>query len=252
MQNKPAYGIGSVDHALRLAVLLQQEGSLRVTDAARRLGVARSTAHRLLAMLVYREFAEQDEDRRYRAGPVLRRPAVAEPVARLHDIALPHLRALVERTGETANLMVLLGDQIRFVATVQCDQVLRVGDREGRILPAHLASGGRALLATRTDAEVTELYAMAGATAVELPRVLRDLRRVRRQGFAVNDQATEPGVTAIGAAVGGPGATAVAACSIAMPTIRYRRDRLPEWVHSLTAATTHIERDLTQAGQPGE
>jgi DNA-binding IclR family transcriptional regulator len=251
MQNKPAYGIESVDHALRLAVWLQQEGPLRVTDAAQRLGVARSTAHRLLAMLVYREFAEQDEQRRYRAGPVLRRPAAAEPATRLRDIALPHLHALVERTGETANLMVLLGDQVRFVATVQCDQVLRVGDREGRMLPAHLASGGRVLLAGRTDAEVTDLYSTPGAHAVELSRLLRDLRRVRRQGFAVNDQATEAGVTAIGAPVHGSDATPVAACSIAMPTARYRRDRLPEWVRSLTAVCAYLERDLATAARPG-
>jgi IclR family acetate operon transcriptional repressor len=248
VQNKPAYAIDSVDHALRLAVLLQEEGPLRVADAAQRLGVARSTAHRLLAMLVYRDFAEQDADRRYQAGPVLRRPAAAEPAAaRLREVALPYLQALVERTGESANLVVLLGDQVRFVATAECDQVLRVGDREGRRLPAHLASGGRALLAARTDAEITELYSAPGAPAVEVPRLLRDLRRVRRQGFAVNDQATETGVTAIGVALRAPNGTPAAACSIAMPTARYRRDyrdRLPEWVRSLAGTAAAIERDL--------
>jgi hypothetical protein len=168
MRNKPAYGIESVDHALRLAVLLRQEGPLRVTDVAQRLGVARSTAHRLLAMLVYREFAVQDADRRYLAGPVLRHQT-PEPVRRLRTLAVPHLRALVERTGETANLMILRGDQVRFAATVQCDQVLRVGDREGRLLPAHLASGGRALLACRGETEVTDLYTTPGAPEVDLP-----------------------------------------------------------------------------------
>jgi IclR family acetate operon transcriptional repressor len=248
MQNKPAYAIESVDHALRLVVLLQEEGPLRVTDAAQRLGIARSTAHRLLAMLVYRDFAEQDADRRYQAGPVLRRPAATGPsAARLRDAALPHLQALMERTSETTNLMVLVGDQVRFVATVESHRVLRVGDREGRRLPARLASGGRALLAARTDAEISELYSAPGAPAVELPRLLRDLRRVRQQGFAVNDQATETGVTAIGVALRAPNETLAAACSIAMPTARYRRDyrdRLPEWVRSLTETVAAIERDL--------
>jgi DNA-binding IclR family transcriptional regulator len=246
MRNKPAYGIDSVDHALRLAVLLSQEGPLRVTDVAQRLGVARSTAHRLLAMLVYREFAVQDSDRRYLAGPVLRH-STPEPVRRLRTVALPHLRALVERTDETANLMILRGDQVRFAATVQCDQVLRVGDREGRTLPAHLASGGRVLLACRSETEVTELYTTPGAPKVDLPRLLRDLRRVRRQGFAVNDQATEAGVTAIGQAVRGPDGVPVGACSIAMPTARYQRARLPEWVEALSAIGADIERDLAAA-----
>ena len=98
MKNKPAYAIASVDSALLLATLLQQEGPMRVTDAAARLGVSVSTAHRLLGMLVYRDFAEQLPDRRYAAGPVLRRgPVQQASVARLREVALPHLRAAGRR-----------------------------------------------------------------------------------------------------------------------------------------------------------
>jgi DNA-binding IclR family transcriptional regulator len=187
MKNKPAYSIDSVDHALRLAILLRHEGPLRVAEVAERLGVARSTAHRLLAMLVYRDFAEQGADRRYLAGPVLRRPTDVEPVAQLRAAAVPHLEELVGRAGETVNLMILLGDQARFVATVECAAVLRVGDREGRMLPAHLASGGRALLAHRTDDELQALYAMsismrfAGACGRSASRASRSTTRAPRR-----------------------------------------------------------------------
>jgi IclR family transcriptional regulator, acetate operon repressor len=163
VKNKPPYAIGSVDHALHLAQLLQQEGPLRVTDAAERLGVSRSTAHRLLAMLVYRDFAEQIDDRRYRSGPVLRPTEVSEaPVALLRRIASPHLEALVERAGETANLVVLAGTEVRFLATVECDRVLRVGDRAGLALPAHLASGGKVLLSALGEGELERLYGGTG------------------------------------------------------------------------------------------
>ncbi len=102
MKNRPAYSIGSVDSALLLATLLQQEGAMRVTDVAARLGVSVSTAHRLLGMLVYRDFAEQLPDRRYATGPVRRRgPVQQASVATLRDVALPHLRKLVEAVGET-------------------------------------------------------------------------------------------------------------------------------------------------------
>lgn len=144
MKNKPSYSVTSVDHALHLASLLQQEGPMRVTDAAERLGVSPSTAHRLLAMLVYRDFAEQTPDRRYRAGKVLRPAEMSEaPVALLRRVALPHLQRLVDETQESANVMVLAGTEVRFIATVECDQILRVGDRVGRSLPAHMTSGGR-------------------------------------------------------------------------------------------------------------
>jgi DNA-binding IclR family transcriptional regulator len=244
VKNKPAYGIDSVDHALQLATLLLHEGPLRVTDAAERLGVARSTAHRLLAMLVYRDFAERTQDRRYTAGPVLRKVAAPEPVADLRRLALPHLRALAARTDESTNLMVVIGDQARFIATVESPQVLRVGDREGRLLPAHLASGGRAVLALQPEREVVALYSAPDSPVSDLTALVRDLRRVRRQGFAVNDQATEAGVTAIGQAVSCPDGMAPTAVSIAMPTARYRQDRLTEWTQNLANAVACIERDV--------
>ncbi|MFC4943514.1 IclR family transcriptional regulator [Pseudonocardia sp. GCM10023141] len=208
--------------------------------------MARSTAHRLLAMLVYRDFAEQDDDRRYVAGPILRRSPTPEPVAELRRIALPHLQGLTALTDETTNLMVVVGDQARFVATAECGQVLRVGDREGRMLPAHLVSGGRVALAALPEPVVTALYAVPDSPVADLAALLRDLRRIRRQGLAVNDQKTEAGVTAIGCAVPGPAGSVAAALSIAMPTARYRRDRLAGWVQSLTTVAERIGRELQQ------
>jgi DNA-binding IclR family transcriptional regulator len=244
MKNKPTYTIESVDHALRLATVLQQEGPLRLTDAAERLGVARSTAHRLLAMLVYRDFAEQDEDRRYVAGRALRWALTPTPVAALHRAALPHLRKLTDRTNETSNVMAVVDNQARFVGTVECDQVLRVGDRANRVLPVHLASGGRAVLATWLEEDVLDLCEIAQPPVDDVDVFMRELRRIRKQGFAVNDQRTETGVTAIGCVI--PGAPLPAAISLAMPTARYRRDRLLEWAGLLTEAAEHIGRALTQ------
>jgi DNA-binding IclR family transcriptional regulator len=246
VKNKPAYSIDSVDHALRLAVLLQQEGPFGVAEVAERIGVARSTAHRLLAMLVYRDFAEQGADRRYRVGPVLQRVITPDPAAVLRDLALPHLRDLVERTGETANIMIRAGDQVRFVATVECTAVLRVGDREGRMLPIHLTSGGRALLAWLPEPELAAT--LPAAPPQESERLLRDMRRVRRVGYALNEQLTETGVTAVGSPVRGSDGIPMAAISVAMPTARYTRARLPQLAADLHVACTRLESDLAAAG----
>jgi IclR family transcriptional regulator, acetate operon repressor len=243
VKNKPAYAIASVDSALLLASLLQQEGAMRVTDVAARLGVSVSTAHRLLGMLVYRDFAEQLPDRRYAAGPVLRRgPVQQASVATLREVALPHLRRLVDAVGETANVMVLAGSDVRFVATVESDQVLRVGDRTGRTLPAHLSSGGKAALATLGEEEVAAALQELDQTTAA--RVLRELRSIRRRGFAVNDQGTEAGLTAVGVAVPPAGGFRGVALSVAAPTARYSRDRAPLWAAALAEAAGGIARDL--------
>ena len=243
MKNRPAYAIASVDSALLLATVLQQEGAMRVTDVAARLGVSASTAHRLLGMLVYRDFAEQLPDRRYGPGPVLRDgPAPSASVTRLRAVALPHLRGLVDALGETANVMVLAGPDVRFLATAECDRVLRVGDRTGRVLPAHLSSGGKAALAVAGEEQLADvLRRLDDATAA---RLQRELRTVRRRGYAVNDQATEAGLTAVGVAVPAAGGFSGAALSVAAPTARSTRDLLPVWGAALTGAAAAIAGEL--------
>ena len=249
MKNKPPYAIASVDAALLLATLLQQEGPLRVTDAAERIGVSVSTAHRLLGMLVYRDFAEQLADRRYGPGPLMQGGGLPQAsLARLREVALPRLRRLVEELGETANLMVLSGADVRFVATVECQQILRVGDRTGRTLPAYLSSGGKALLAAAPADVVTA--ALAGLDETTTARVRRELRTVRRRGFALNDQETETGLTAVGAAVPTGTDASPAAISLALPSARFSRDRLPVWGSAVTAAAAAIAADLAAAPTP--
>ena len=243
MKNQPPYPITSVDHALHLAILLQQEGPLRVSDAADRLGVSPSTAHRLLAMLVYRGFAEQRPDRRYEAGDVLRPAAATQaPVAQLREAALPHMQELVARTGESVNLMVLAGDETRFIATAESRQVLRVGSRAGRVLPAHLTSGGKALLAALPPDQITALY--EGATGLDLPRLRRELALVRRRGFAINDQHTETGLTALAVPVRAPDGAPLAAIALALPSARFHRNRVTEWVSALSATATAVTQSL--------
>lgn len=247
MKNKPSYAIESVDHALHLAQLLRQEGPLRVTDAADRLGVSPSTAHRLLAMLVYRDFAERTADRRYTAGHLLRPARQSEaPLVLLRRVATPHLRALTRRVNESSNLVVLVGDEVRFLVTAECDQTLRVGDRVGQVLPAHQASGGKALLAQLPPAAVTRLY--EDDDDLDLRRLRRELTLVRNRGFAINDQLTEKGVTAIGVALQDRSGSPTAAISISMPTARFARDHLTGWTNELTATAAAIERDLAYDG----
>jgi IclR family acetate operon transcriptional repressor len=244
MKNKPPYPIDSVDHALHLAQLLQQKGPLRITDAAERIGVSVSTAHRLLAMLVYRDFAEQAPDRRYHAGPALRAVTQPEaPVAALRRIAMPHLHTLVQRVQESANVAVLVRDEVRFLATVECSQVLRVGDRAGRVLPAHIASGGKALLATLPADDINRLY--AHRPDVDLTRLRRELTAVRKHGYAINHQQTETGLTAIGMAVPDHEGHPPCAITIALPAARFHRDRLPAWVNALSTTTAAIKHDLS-------
>ncbi|PRX97301.1 IclR family transcriptional regulator [Allonocardiopsis opalescens] len=232
--------LGSVENALRLLVLLRERGRLRVAEAARELGVARSTAHRLLATLREQGFAGQDVDRAYRPGPALSGPGAAAPSRPdLRALVRPALAELGRETGETVHLMRLEGNGVRFIDCVEAGHVLRVGSRVGMVLPAHITSGGKALLAERTTEQLRALYPQGGgftAPSVDLSRLTAELARVRRRGYAVNTGESERGVTAVGACLRDPGGRPVAAVAVAAPTVRCPRGRGGELAERLLAA----------------
>jgi DNA-binding IclR family transcriptional regulator len=252
MKEPPAYAIASVDHVLRLAVILQLEGPMTVSEAARRLGVARSTAHRLLSMLVYRDFAVQGADRSYRAGPVLELATQANSdLGALRTAALGPLRQLVDTRNETANLSVCTGTTCRFLLSVEGSQALRVTNREGMVFPAHQVTGGLIALAGLRDEQVESLYAPDRYTGrpedrPDVARLLDDLRAVRRTGIAVNLERSERGVAAIGVPVRGPDGDTVAAVALSMPTVRYE----PGQVGSVVAALQAAARDISERLRP--
>jgi IclR family transcriptional regulator, acetate operon repressor len=253
MKNPANYPLNSVDHALQLAVVLQVEGPLRVSEAAERLGVARSTAHRLLAMLVYRDFAVQQADRRYAAGPVLSLGAGSQSrTASLRSIAMPHLAELAGRVNESCNLQILAGNHIRFIGSVECTQALRVGNREGMVLPAHLASGGKIMLADLPPERLSTLYSEDKWTGSQVSRpnlttLRRELRTIRARGFAINAGKTEAGVTAVGRAVHGEDGRVEAAISVSMPSSRFSATRLPDLVSALALTARDIEQEMHRA-----
>jgi IclR family acetate operon transcriptional repressor len=255
-RKRPAYAVGAVDSALHLIELLRDLGAVRLTEAAAELGVSPSTAHRLMAMLVYRGFAVQDERRRYLPGPALgERPLTAGWTMRLRRIAQPHLESLASELGESVNLVVRAGSHVRFLSTVEGGRLLRVGDRQGAILPARFASGGKAMLAELDRTVLDQLFrsaqAEAGGDAIseaEYALFLTELEGVRSNGFAANAEATEEGVSAVGVAVRDGAGEVVAGLSIAAPAGRYRTLVGRKTLSVLFAARGELERDLSEFG----
>jgi DNA-binding IclR family transcriptional regulator len=252
VKNKPPYSIDSVDNALRILQMLRDSGQVRVSDVAAELGIARSTAHRLLAMLVYRDFAVQAEDRSYRPGPAIAaEPLRGEPAQRLRQAMRPHMEALCDQVAETINLVVRLGTQTRFLHTVESAQVLRVGDRQGTVLPAWKTSGGKALLAELPDVQLTALLRGAagrppeGMTAAERRSLVNELRLVRDQGYAENIQESESGVCAIGLCLRDKTGDPVAALSVSAPSVRYTPDRSRMFLIELRTTVAKAQADIS-------
>ncbi|MFG1687842.1 IclR family transcriptional regulator [Nonomuraea sp. NPDC049269] len=249
MQN-PSYPVSGAGNALRTVQLLHEHDELRVMDVADHLGVARSTAHRVLAMLVFHGFAEQDSHKVYRPGPVLRAIRGGQaPPPDLIMVAHPRLQGLAKAVRETTHLMALEGNGVRFLDGVEGPQALRVSYRTGSLLPAHVTSGGKALLAELSKEQLHALYPKGlpegeAGTPGDIGRLARELAAVRRLGYACNLQESERGVNAIGTCVRDGAGRAVAAIAVAAPSSRCARPRLVELAGSLLATAEEISRSL--------
>jgi DNA-binding IclR family transcriptional regulator len=249
MRNSPAYPVSSADNVLTLLRLLREQGELRVADAASRLGVAPSTAHRLLTTLRHHEFAVQDRHRVYLPGPALSAIGVAAPRPDLRAVIHRCLRELAQKCEETTHFMILEGNGARFIDGVEGSRSLRCGTRIGLLMPAHMTSGGKALLAELPGRELHRLYPR-GLPRVDtkaitsMPALLRELAAVRRRGYATNHEESEPGIAAVGKCVRDRGGQAVGAVVIAVPTVRCDEGHLDRLAGHLRAAADAIAAEL--------
>lgn len=207
----PQYPIESVDNALKVLLLLAQRPTLRMTEVSQYLGVASSSAHRLLSMLQFRGFVRQDPDTRaYSAGPALDDLAFGV-LGRLdiRDQARPVLGRLNDELGETVHLGRLEGADVHFIAAIESTRALRVASRLGRIMPAHCTSTGKVLLATLTEQEIRLLYPreqlvrLTPKSIGSRTQLLEALAEVRRRGFATSREESEEGVASMAVAVPG-------------------------------------------------
>jgi DNA-binding IclR family transcriptional regulator len=245
----PAYPLQSVDRAFTLVAMLR-EGDLRVVDAAERLGVAQSTAHRLLAMLVHHDYAVQLRQHIYTAGPALAAGIDrARQPPNLVQVARPHIAELSAQTGETVHVMVLEGTGARFVDGVESAQNLKVSTRVGMVLPAHITSGGKALLARLSLEELLRLYPRGlrltpDAAGPDIVSLERELGTIRRRGYAVNLEETEQRINAIGAAVVTDRGRGVAAVVVAAPSVRVPKRALGALSEPLLATVSSIGAEI--------
>jgi DNA-binding IclR family transcriptional regulator len=239
-----------VDNVLRLLWLLSVRRSLRLTDASQYLGVATSTAHRLLAMLQYRGFVRQDSSTRaYEAGPSLDRIAFA--LLRRLDVreqARPAMERLNELTQETIHLGTLEGATVRFLESIESPRAVRVSSRAGRSIPAYCTSTGKAMLATLPEQQLLSLYPeeqlpkLTPHTIGTRTELLAELATIRGRGYAYSNQENEDSVCSVAVAVAG--SPTPLAINVSVPVSRMTTKRRKELSEYATSAAAEISAAL--------
>jgi IclR family pca regulon transcriptional regulator len=221
-----------------LSAFRSDRAVLGVSELSRELGLSRSTAHRYIATLFELGYLDQDPvTRKYRLGPrVLDLGFSAINSMDLREVAAPHLQALSDETGRTANLAVLDGIDIVYIERCRTSQVgqrdidlnLHIGSR----LPAYCTSLGKVLLAglppdeQRAALEHVDFDQRGPNTLTERDELLHELERVARAGLAVNNEELAYGLRAIAAPIHSQSGDVVAAINLAVHRTAVSLDEL--------------------------
>src|SRR5690349_12464029 len=214
-------GVQSLERAFTLLELMADDGGeVPLSRLAVGSGLPLSTIHRLIRTLVARGYVRQLPSRRYVLGPRLIHLGESSSRA-LSAWALPHLTDLVDGTGETANMAMLDGDRVVYVAQVPSRHSMRMFTEVGRRVYLHCTGVGKALLAQLPDPVATEIINRTGLpaytphTITDPARLLEELGKIRRCGYALDDEEQEIGVRCV--AVPLAGTPTLAAISISGP-----------------------------------
>lgn len=204
---------------------------LGVVETAELLGRPKNTVSRWLSQMRRAGFLDRDPDTgRYTLSLRLMIVGeIARQVGQLEHSAAATLQRIAQVTGETSNLVVLVGNEgVNVDAALSPHRIMHMG-AIGKRFPLHGSAAGKALIAWRTEEEIREMLPapLARYTAGKITdygELLEDLAEVRRLGYATNFEEYEEDLVGVGAPVRDGSGRVVAALAISAPAYRMTRE----------------------------
>ena len=232
-------GVVTGNQAVRRAIAVLKAFSddapeMGVTEVSRKVNLHKSTVYRLLSAFEGEGLiGKSPENGKYRLGPEL--IVLGEQVLRhtdVHRVALPFLRDMADRTGETVDLEVLSGGNVVTIEEIAGKHVVAAAGAIGMPWAAHATSTGKVLLAFQAPEKqrqilVRTLKKFTPRTITDAKVLSRDLIKIREQGYAVSYGELEDHLIAIGLPIRSRNGDAIAAVSISGPDTRLTPDKLP-------------------------
>jgi IclR family acetate operon transcriptional repressor len=245
--------VQAVARAFALLEALADRDEAGLVELARAVSLHPSTTHRLLASLIDCGYATQSPTNgRYRLGRKVLELASGSKArdARLRAVARPHLEAIRAAVDESANLVALDGLSAIYLDQVESRRAVRLFAEPGRRVPAHTSGAGKAMLAFQDDALLAKLFAtepfeqVTPHTITGAAKLREELDRVRRRGYALDNEEHEEGVSCLGAPIFDEGGMVHAALSVSAPSARLHRAGLVEVGQLIAGHAAGISRAL--------
>jgi len=238
--------IQSVDRAIEILRCFEQEEKLGVSEISKLLGLHKSTVFGLVnTMASHRLLEKAPESEKYRLGIELFRLG-ANVRSGIREIGAPHVRQLMEATGETANLVVPDGCDVVYVEKKESPHSMRICTSIGQRLPMYCTAVGKVILAymdekqRETVVRGLKLTPRTDNTISTRAELFAQLERVRQNGYAIDDEELEYGLVCIAVAILGLSGEPVAALSVSGPKQRMTQEKITGIYNELIAHTKEI------------
>jgi len=243
----------AVERALAmLEAVAQEPEGLSNAEISRKLQIPKSSASYILRTLVTRAYLNRDDDTgKYRVGlKILSLSRGALSGLDVREVALPIMRHLTERTGLTCHLAILDGPEAVYIEKVEPQGFLRVDTWVGRRMRVHATSVGKALVAHIPQEQLEKIIAESGMerrtpkTITTMPRLLKELEKVRAQGYAVDDEENNLGARCLGAPIFNQSGAIEASLGLSGTINQVNAHTMARIVEALKDAARHVSMQL--------
>ena len=244
--------VRAVERALDiLQCFSMDKPTLSLTEIAEKVGMHKSTIHRLLATLESKRYINRDKTTGlYKLGFVL----FELSSIMMHDLDFQHwadfyLQQLALQSGETVDLAILDGSRVVYLQVVESNQRVKIAAAIGEQLPAHCTATGKAFLAYLPEKQVRLILAQGFQkytdwTLISHEAVFQNLREIRERGFATSEQEYENEINAVAAPILDGGGCPLAVIAIVGPSYRMSRDRMLELGRIIRETADAIGREV--------
>ena len=235
-----------------LSFMAERENDTGVTEISRALGFNKSTTYRFLMSLERVGVVQKNETtKKYHLGLTLFELGNRVPIKRtLIDKIHPHLQDLAFRVNEVANLAGLFQNEVVYLDKIESKRSVQIMTYVGFHIPPHSTALGKAILAFMSPEDVQRILRIEGLpyftdkTITEMDKFLSELRHVRKEGFALDDEEFEEGLRCVAVPLFDSQERVMASISISGPTARIHPKTLPHFIQALKETRKEIVHSL--------
>lgn len=249
--------VKSLQKAIDIIDCLAANGEMGVTDISKQFNISKSSVYNILNTFLQNGWVEKNPvNDKYRLGlHIFELGNVVRAGFKLREIAIPFMKELVNKTGETVHLTIFDDGDVVYIESAQPENKLSIASVAGRRAHVHCTGVGKAILAFQSTEVIEEIIAKKGLprftsnTITDPVRLKEHLAEIRKQGYAVDNIEHEQGVKCVAAPIYNERGEVFASMSVTGPSPRFPDKKIEEYALIIKEITANISRRLGWSGE---